>query len=120
MSESSSSRGDRRCVFFSTDGVSLIKLPLSSAETLTLIDSAGGTLRFLRFSPADGEQITAALDAGATFHFAEGVLHLEIPRLRLELTPLAPDDALARSPALPSPREIQRLHEDPPAPPASQ
>lgn len=120
MSESSSSRGDRRCVFFATNGVSLIKLPLAANETLTLIDSAGGTLRFLRFSPADGEQITAALDAGATFHFAEGTLHLEIPRRCLELTPLAPDDASARSPAMPSPRDIQRLHENPPAPSANQ
>ncbi len=120
MSESSHSRGERRCVFFATNGVSLIKLPLAANETLTLIDSAGGTLRFLRFSPADCEQITAALDAGAIFHFAEGLLHLEIPRLCLELTPLAPDDASAKPPALPSPRDIQRLHEEPPAASASQ
>lgn len=110
-STSSPSQGVKRCLYFSTDGVSLISLPIRDDEALALIDSTHGNIRLLRFAPADAEQIKAALDAGATFRFMKNTLHLAAPSGRLEFAARAPDDAAASPPALPGPRDIQRLHD---------
>jgi hypothetical protein len=107
---SSPSQGHKRCIFFSTDGVSLLNLPLREDESLALIDSAGGNIRLLRFAPTDAEQIMAALDAGATFRFASETLHLEAPSGAAEFSPLLSDDARPTPQALPGPCDIQRLH----------
>jgi hypothetical protein len=104
------------CVFFAYNGRSLMKLPILPDEAITLIHNTGDALWFMRFSLADAERITAALTAGATFCFSEGTLRMESPSARLEFTPLPPDDETAPPPALPSPREIYRLHTNQPRP----
>lgn len=108
----SSALHSKRCVFFATDGVSVISLPLNENETLSLIDSADGDIRLLRVAPADAERITAALEAGATFRLVKNTLHVAAPSGRLEFSAHAPTGAAAGSSALPSPSEIQRLHGD--------
>jgi hypothetical protein len=118
-SNSPSLQGFKRCIFFAEDGVSVINLPLHENETFSLIDSAGGNIRLLRFSPSDAERITAALQSGATFRFVAETLHVAAPSGRMEFSPRQPDDAAAKTPALPGPREIQRVHagsDQPPAP----
>lgn len=102
----------KRGIYFAADGVSIISLPVHDNETLSLIDSAGGDIRLLRVAPADAEQITVALGAGATFRLVKNTLHVAAPSGRLEFSAHAPDGAAAGSSALPSPSEIQRLHEN--------
>ena len=115
MFEQSHSRSTR-CVFFAYNGRSLVKLPISPDEAITLIENTGDSLRFMRFSLADAERITAALKAGATFCYADGALRMECFSLSLEFTPLPPHNETAPPPALPSPQDIYRLHADQPLP----
>lgn len=104
-------QGFRRCIYFPTDGISLINLPLRRDESLSLIDSAGGNIRLMRFSPADADRITAAIESGATFRFVKDTLHIAAPSGRWEFSPRVPDEAAAKTPALPSPRDVQQLHD---------
>lgn len=104
------------CVFFAYNGRSLVKLPITPDEAITLIENTGDSLRFMRFSLADAERITAALKAGATFCFSDGTLRMECFSLSMEFTPLPPDDESALPPALPSPREVYQLHAGQPLP----